>query len=269
MTLITTSWSGGIPSTGLLAGAIDGILPPVDLAIFADTGAETQTTYDTVEVWRPFVEAHGIDVVIVGDQDIVGDTLAGNGRFADIPFFIRNLEGSTGRLRRQCTPRYKVRPIKRALRDYLGVSRRGRLPAGLVTQQLGYTREEIGRIKGDREKWLTKVYPWIDRGWFRFNVVDFLHGFCERHSLPMPHHSACWMCPFRDDWHELPEIGRAISFDEAVRDSGVTQVDSPTFLNSELVPLHELVAIRQAGHYEPVPLQMSFALECDSGYCGL
>lgn len=268
MTLITTSWSGGVPSTGLLAGAIEGILPPVDVAFFADTGAETKSTYDTIDAWRPFVESRGIDVIVIGDQDIVADVLDPDHHFVSIPFFVENLGGNAGRLRRQCTTRYKVRPIKRALRDYLEVSRRGRLPPGLVIQQLGYTREEVGRIKGDREKWLKKTYPWIDRGWYRFNVVEFLQGFCQRHSLPMPTESACIVCPFRDNWHALPEIDEAIRFDEAIRDSGLTQVDAPIFLTSELIPLSELVSRRQA-HYEPVPLQMSFAMECGSGYCGL
>ncbi|MEE9365756.1 MAG: hypothetical protein V3W44_03620 [Dehalococcoidales bacterium] len=269
MTLISVSWSGGVPSTGLVAGAIAGILPPVDLAIFADTGAETQTTYDTIEVWRPFVEAHGIDVVVIEGQDIIADTLDPDHHFASMPFFVKNPEGKVGRLKRQCTPEYKVRPIRRALRDYLGYSRRGRVPAGIVKQQLGYTREEIGRIKGDDAKWVRKVYPWIDRGWFRFNVVSFLEEFCQRHSLPTPSESACIICPFRDDWHVLPEIDRAIEFDEFIRDSSCRGVDSPVFETSELIPLSELVALRRAEDYEPTPLQMAFEFECGSGYCGL
>ena len=265
--LISVSWSGGVPSTGLVAASIAGLLPRVDVAIFADTGAETETTYRTVEEWRGFIQQRGIDVLGAPvATSIVDDILTPEVHFADVPFYTLHPDGKVGKLKRQCTAEYKVRPIKRGLRDYLGVSRRGRLGSGIVEQWIGYTREEVGRIHAPRVAWIKERFPWIDKGWYRFNVVDFLVDFCERYRLPMPTDSACWMCPFRGDWWTLPEQGRAVEFDASIRYVTKLKADGPCFLTRDCEPLSEIVL-------KPVPeprlLQMAFAMECGSGYCEL
>jgi hypothetical protein len=270
MSLVSVSWSGGVPSTGLVAAGISGLLPKPDVAIFADTGAETESTHATIAAWAPFVEANGVDVLQAPvATSIIEDIQSDNGHFADVPFYTRRPDGGVGKLKRQCTAEYKVRPIRRGLRDYLGLSRRGRLGSAIAEQWLGYTREEIGRIHAPRVAWIKERFPWIELGWYRFNVEEFLKCFCQVHSLPMPSASACWMCPFREDWWELPEHERekAIDFDVSIRHIAKLKTDGPVYLHRSCVSLGRVV--REGECEQPKTLQMSFALECGSGYCEL
>jgi hypothetical protein len=272
--VVSVSWSGGVPSTGLVAAGVSGLLPRPDVVIFADTGAERLVTYEIVANWQPFIEAHGIEVLHAPQAGHIVDDVLGTRRFASIPFFSPQPGGRVARLKRQCTAEYKIRPIRRALRDRLGASRRGRLAAGLVTQWLGYTREEIGRIGRPRVSWVTQAYPWIELGWYRYQVVEFLLDFCARHSLPMPEPSACVICPFRDDWARLPlnEAGFAVDFDDKLRtwpSLARLRAGGDLYLHRSCQPLPSVIVQDLETEREPQALQLSFALECDSGYCGL
>jgi hypothetical protein len=275
MKLVSVSWSGGIPSTGLVAAGISGLLPKPDVAIFADTGAERAITYEVVRFWQPFIESHGIEVLHAPSAGhIVNDILADKGHFADIPLYTLKPDGSTGRLARHCTAEYKIRPIKRALRDRLGVSRRGRLAAGLVEQWLGYTREEIGRIGKPRVSWTRQRYPWIELGWYRHQVAEFLLDFCIDHRLPVPEASACVICPFRNDWARLSlkEAGFAVGFDADLRTARVfdrLRAGGELFLHRSCQPLAAVIAAEPRATGIPGSVQLAFDFECDSGYCGL
>ena len=57
--------------------------------------------------------------------------------------------------------------------------RRGRLGPGIVEQWIGYTREEVGRIHAPRVAWITDRFPWVEKGWYRFNVIQFLREFAR------------------------------------------------------------------------------------------
>jgi hypothetical protein len=61
MSVIAISWSGGVPSTGLVAPSIAGLLPRAEVAAFAETYSETESTYRTLRAWRPFIQGHDMD----------------------------------------------------------------------------------------------------------------------------------------------------------------------------------------------------------------
>src|SRR5262249_5257261 len=99
------SFGGGVQSTALLLASQDGLIPSFDLVIFADTHAEPKVVYD----WINFVVySTKIEIQFVSAGDIVADTLSNDKRFASAPFFVKNLEGNKGILRRQCTSEYKI-----------------------------------------------------------------------------------------------------------------------------------------------------------------
>ena len=254
----------------MVAASIDGVLPGVDVAIFADTGAETQSTYDTVAAWTPFFESKGIRVVRADVWGRVTDCADQSGHFAAVPFYTVDAGGKRGRLKRQCTTEYKVRPIRRSIRLLLGKAVTGRLAVGLAEQWIGYTREEVGRLKPSRVAFLVDRFPWIELGWFRWQVEEYLRGFARTHLLPMPRASACWMCPFRDDWHVLPdeEIARAVSFDTRIRDLRRRGVAGQLFLHRSCQPLPQVVESLRSERRAPVVSQLAFAMECGGGGCG-
>ena len=63
MRVLSLGW--GTQSFGLAAMSALGVLPPVDVAIHADTTHERRETYDFAARWTPWLEKHGVRVVTV------------------------------------------------------------------------------------------------------------------------------------------------------------------------------------------------------------
>ncbi len=66
MRAISLGW--GTQSFGLAAMSALGVLPPVDVAIHADTTHERSSTYAFAERWTPWLEERGVRVVTVKPQ---------------------------------------------------------------------------------------------------------------------------------------------------------------------------------------------------------
>jgi hypothetical protein len=52
MSIVAISWSGGVPSTGLVAASIAGLLPRAEVVVFAETYSETVSTYRTLRLLK-------------------------------------------------------------------------------------------------------------------------------------------------------------------------------------------------------------------------
>ena len=84
----------------------------------------------------------------------------------DIPVYLkgRNGEGD-GIGRRQCTDNYKVRPIRRKIREMLVPRPRQRVSAGTrVELWLGISTDEAVRMKDSRDRWMKNRYFLIEAG---------------------------------------------------------------------------------------------------------
>lgn len=228
------SLGAGVQSSTLLLMAVHGELQ-IDRAIFADTQWEPRAVYDWLEELAPIAERAGIpvDVVTAGNlrEDAIGRAGAAR-RFASLPLHVRNLDGTGGMLRRQCTKEYKVRPVQRRLRE-LGAS--SRTPVELV---IGISRDEAQRQKPSRVKYAEHVYPLVDEKITREDAV----GWLASKGYPEPPKSACIGCPFMDNgrWRDLrdnrpAEWDDAVEFDAAIRHR--TRIDGEAFLHRQLVPL--------------------------------
>jgi hypothetical protein len=120
MSIVAISWSGGVPSTGLVAPSIAGLLPRAEVVVFAETYTETESTYRTLRAWRPFIQGHGIEVLTCTGGHVAGEALQLD-QFLQIPAYTL-LPGNrrSSRLKRQGTTLYKTRLIRRAWRDRPG-----------------------------------------------------------------------------------------------------------------------------------------------------
>lgn len=176
---ITTflSLGAGIQSTAILLMSIDGHLPPLEHAIFADTGWEPADVYTHLGRLEPVMAAAGIQLHRVSVGNIRSDALDPEHRFASMPLFVQGepwtcpeCDGSgsvldpawklgddpddelmecprchgaggsdgKGMVRRQCTSEYKLKPIKEQARRLLGAPSR--------TDDNGRVR--VGRVPG-------------------------------------------------------------------------------------------------------------------------
>lgn len=221
--ITAVSWGCGLQSTCLLEMSACGDygLPKLDAAIFSDTGFEHPYTYNVFEFYAPLAFQAGIQVIKIGGQDILGDTY----KHISLPMFV----GTTGRqITRKCTRDYKIRPIQRVIRDLLGVNRRGRLAADLVTLWLGITTDEIQRAKGSRVAFIKHEFPLLDLRFKRGDCADYLRS----KGLLVPQKSSCVFCPYksRGEWRDLknndPERFRLLAdLEQHINDKGLIKID--------------------------------------------
>lgn len=237
------------------------ITPMPDGAIFADTGAEPKRVYawlDWLEKQLPF------PVYRVSAGNLRDEIYAWarkekhlNGR---PPFFT----SGGGMLRRQCTHDYKITPIRRRVRELLGIAHGARGPNAIVaTQWIGISSDEASRMKPSRDKYIAMRWPLIE--------LNMTVGHCEAwmlaHGYPLPSKSACTFCPYHDNamWRDMRDNDPDSWVDAVGVDKIIRTGDSEEwFLHRDLKPLDQ-VDLRTAEQAGQIPM---FNNECE-GVCGL
>ena len=266
------SLGAGVQSTVMALMAeqeYEGFTKP-DLAIFADTGWEPQAVYDHLD-WLE--QQLSYPVIRVTNGNIRDDILQGvnpEGRkFIDIPVFVVKDDGKHYVGTRQCTKQYKLKPIHRYLRKYLGL-KDGRLAPKdqQVDMWLGLSRDEAARVKPSKQDWITLVYPLLNKDLSR---VQLYRWFKERYpdrDLPK---SACIGCPYHTDqmWANMKE-NDPVSFQDAVNVEWAMQnvpqsrgaLTGTAYLHKARVPLNEVEFNTQG------PEADGMQEECE-GLCGI
>ncbi|MFE2722794.1 hypothetical protein [Kitasatospora sp. NPDC059327] len=205
----------------LLLSAL-GELPKLDYAIFSDTGWEPAKVYQHLnEVERKIARPANIPILRVSSGNIRQDALDPAHRFASMPLYILNQDGSPGMTRRQCTGEYKIKPIKRQVRQILGYPHPPRVPNGIYAEQwIGISTDEFHRAKDSDVRYTRHTFPLLDLGMSRADCIKLLtdHGWG---STPK---SACIGCPFHGNsqWREIrdnspEEWADVVEFDAAIR----------------------------------------------------
>lgn len=159
----------GWQSSMILLMACRGILPKFDAAIFADTQWEPAAVYTHLEWLKQQAIAAGIPLITVTAGDLRADAIefrrnrrsSDGKRFASIPLFVLNADGSQGRVQRQCTKEYKIEACEKWVRrELLGLKARQRVPKGIMVRRwFGISTDESGRavFPGRWEKATKKV----------------------------------------------------------------------------------------------------------------
>jgi hypothetical protein len=245
--MTTTTWpplrvlslGAGVQSTTVLLMSAAGELPRLDAAIFADTGWEPRAVYEHLARVQAAAEAAGIAVYRVSKGELRRDALDPAHRFASLPLLVRNLDGGKGMIRRQCTREYKLDPIRRAVRQLW--QQTGRPP---VEQWIGISLDEAHRMRTSGVRYITNVYPLVDRRLTRWD--------CQR-----------WL---RD--HEPDSWADAIAFDRAIRhQGGKGELLGQAFIHASLVPLDQVDLSTPEDHGQ-LSLLDGFGMECE-GMCGV
>lgn len=253
----------GVQSTALYYMSSLGIIERCDYAVFADTGREKAGTLWYLEhVLQPWAQANnGIPLMIVREKNLYRDILdaknSTNNRFASIPAYTKNPDGTVGMLRRQCTNEYKIEQVDRAIRKLYGLEPRKRMPVTYLYK--GISLDEIERLSIAPEKWKIQVYPFVgyktnqlikgsvekieSKRMTRLDIINWYHS----KNLIVPPKSACTFCPYQSDaaYYDMkmnhPEDWEsAVAVDRAIRDSTKMGVKRPAFLHESCVPLEEI-----------------------------
>jgi hypothetical protein len=267
MTLRILSLGAGVQSTTMALMAAHGEIPMPDYGVFADTKAEPAAVYEHLR-WISGGNVLPFPVVVVSAGDL-REGLRTPGRFVSVPFFGRKPDGKPMMARRQCTEEFKLKPIRRFVREKLGKRPR----PGACVMMIGISQDEAIRAKPSRVKYIVNEYPLLEKGMKRWDCLQWL----RRHEYPVPPRSACCECPFRSDaeWRRLQRDDPS-GFAEAVKtDAGLRRNDggavgrflSELYLHPSLQPLGE-VDFRNAEERGQGVLWQDFGNECE-GMCGL
>lgn len=289
------SLGAGVQSTMLylLACEHHPIMPPIDAAIFADTGEEPRAVYEHLQWLKslngpPIIERNAGNRL--GDGLIFGVGPSGysyetnkkrdgsRGLFASIPAFTLAANGDIGMTRRQCTAEYKVAVVERSIRrDVLGLKPRQRVPKGvLIHQYMGLSADEAKRVLRvranfyGREQWQAH-FPLFESNTTRTGCKQWLASRVP-HEVPR---SACTFCPYHNqaEWRAVrdgdpADWERACRVDDALRESTSVATRGATdklFCHRSCVPLRE-ADLGAEGNDDQ--LEFEFARECE-GMCGV
>lgn len=216
--------------------AVEGVIQ-VDYAVFSDTGYEPPSVYRNVEALQ---EWGGSKVPIVitkwGKGDIKSNTLRSietGENVPSLPFYV-NRDGKQGKLWRQCTQDYKIRPTRRAAKKLMKAEGKRKM-----TLLLGFAYEEFDRMAPSGVQYISHEYPLID---MKLTTEDCVRELQDRGFSPVK--SACIGCPFRShtSWQRMkatdPEsFNEAVDFDAKIRGFG----KYPTYVHKSLKALDEAV----------------------------
>ena len=265
------SLGASVQSTTLALMAAHGEIGPMpDCAVFADTGWEPAAVYDHL-AWLMSPNVLPFPVHVVSAGNILSDLLraASGERWTSIPAFTRTIRGvrvEIGMIRRQCTKDYKIRPIRRKVRELAGIARRRSPRTAIVEQWIGISFDEVIRMKPSFEAWQLNRWPLIERAMTRQDCLRWL----DRHVYPRPPKSSCVGCPFHSDaeWRRIRDgdpaaWSSAVAVDAALR-TGLRGIRGEVFLHRSAVPLAEadLSTAANAGQLD------LWGNEC-AGICGV
>lgn len=256
------SLGAGTQSSAVALMCLDGTLPPIDAAIFADTQWEPAAVYKHLDRLQDEFDVAGVPLLRVTHANI-RDT--SEGVSVAPPMFMKTDAGQAIPVSRHCTKDYKIKPIRNAMRELtaerLGISAPTwrSIPRDIYVEQvMGISSDEATRAKSPSERWLINDYPLLELGWRRHDTINYLTD----RGWEAPR-SACIGCPYRtsNSWRELPEdeFADAVAFEQEVQAKG-----KPFFLHRSLLPLSEV----DFSTPEEQGQQSLFTNECE-GMCGV
>lgn len=178
------SLGAGVQSTAMFILAVRGEIPRPAIAIFADTGDEPPWVYEQVERLQDF--SRDIEIRTVKAGPLSEKITEPRSKSVFIPAFVDTGGPKRGMLFRTCTERFKIRPIKKLVKQLMGFGLRDTVTRSAACQ-LGISMDEVQRMKPNPLEWATNEFPLIDlrlsREGCRRIVLDA--------GMPEPQKSAC------------------------------------------------------------------------------
>lgn len=203
------SYGGGIQTVALVALVLRGVLPRPDLIVIADTSREKSSTWDYLEeIVQPALVQAGLRVEVAGHDLATVDLYSGNGDLL-LPVYT-----ATGKLPTFCSNEWKQRVVQRWLKAQ-GVRN--------CNAWVGFSLDEksrVDRASGDKG-WYVRTFPLYELGLTRADCRLII----EQQGWPLPHSSACWMCPNMDDseWYAMrrdypADFAKAVELEAEIRE---------------------------------------------------
>lgn len=255
------SLGAGVQSSTLGMMMVHGEIEKAAIAIFADTGAESEATYKWLGWLAPKLETAGIKFIQVmqgqGLTNAIEEACKGiTKRSSNVPLFTEN----GGRIFRQCTWDFKVLAIRREAKKY----------CKKAVMVRGISFDERHRATPCTDvKWITHEHPLVDMGMTRQDCALWM----LRHGYPIPPRSACVYCPNRcnAEWQRMKDLSpqdwkEAQRMDTLMR-SSLPNLKERVYVHRQCVPLAEADLFWDVDK-DQLPLGGDGWADCE-GMCGL
>lgn len=235
------SLGAGVQSTTLALMAARGEIDAPDCAVFADTGDEPAAVYEHLAWLMSGVLPFPVHIVRVGKS--LSAALRDGEEGGRIPFHKVSTDGSHCMVQRQCTRNWKIRPIRRKIRELLGVGLRGYVAPGTVESWVGISTDEITRIKPSGCRFIHNRHILIEARMSRQDCYTWL----EQRQYRVPPKSRCKYCPYQGNagWRDLQkspdEWAETIELDGWLREPAqVIRFHGEMFLHQSRKPLADV-----------------------------
>lgn len=268
------SLGAGVQSTTMALMAAHGELTPMpDCAVFADTQAEPKAVYEHLKwLTSPGVLPFEVHTVTAGDLKAEIASKRPKGRYlkVDIPAYVKSIDkngnASMALINRSCTRDFKIDPIRRKVRELVGLTGKRSPSEPVVEQWIGISLDEAIRMKPSREPWQQMRWPLIEKRMTRRDCLEWM----KAHGYKEPSKSSCTFCPFHSDdqWRGLTkeEFDEAVEVDRSLRSRppGDYRTTGVLYLHRTCKPLDEvdLSTAEERGQLD------MFNNECE-GMCGV
>ena len=249
--------SGGKQSLALWEMLIRGVIerPNNLLVANANPGMENPATLDVVA--RVKAQCAEIGVPFLGvERNLYEDILRVKRgeltRLDNPPFWTKDrTTGKRGRLLQGCTAYYKIAPMDAAVRGWmeenLGVSSSNkRLGSNSVRTWIGFSADEVHRIKEAHQEYKYFEYPLIEMGWGNKEVTAFY----IKNRIAVPPRSVCSACYandtkfFKEMFNNRKECWeKAVLVDEAIRDLSAIGITDECYVSWTLIPITKLAEL--------------------------
>ena len=182
------AFGGGVDSTGMVCGLVERGLP-IDLILFADTGAERPETYEHIERFSGWLKSNGYPGIEVVRKEKDGEVYTLEQECLQVKCLPSIAYGF-----KRCSDHYKIRPQHKFMRSWQPAL--DAWEAGLkVVKYIGYDAGEQRRADNAAKKTDNQYenkYPLIEWQWDREECLEAIERVC---GLPAPGKSACFFCP--------------------------------------------------------------------------
>lgn len=200
---VSMSYGGGWQSVAMCVLVAEGKLPRPDLIGIADTGREVGSTWEYLHaVMTPYLARVGLVVEIV-PHSLARVDLCDKSGLTLMPAYTRTEDGmglfgdmtyKEGRLAAFCSGEWKRDVMERWLR-LKGAKK--------AEQWIGYSLDEVWRVKADHRPWCKLRHPLIE-----LRITRQMCGqIIQAAGLPTPKKSRCYCCPHQtpEEWREVKE----------------------------------------------------------------